>query len=65
LVFGVYQLALHHSTVNAIDAVEGRKVVDAKLIACLLEVSHTDDVMNILQCLEPGLACRVEGGSPQ
>jgi hypothetical protein len=39
IVFGVYQLALHHSTVNAMDAVEGRKVTDADLIAFLVEVS--------------------------
>lgn len=38
LVFGVYQLALHHSTVNAVDSVEGRKVVDPQLIAFLLKV---------------------------
>lgn len=38
VVFGVYQLALHHSTVNALDAVEGRKVTDADLIAFLVEV---------------------------
>jgi hypothetical protein len=39
LVFGVYQLALHHSTVNAIDAVQGCKVVDPQLIAFLLKVT--------------------------
>lgn len=34
----MYQLALHHSTVNAMDTVKGRTVKDAELIAFLLEV---------------------------
>lgn len=38
VVFGVYQLALHHSTVNAIDTVDGHKVEDPALIAYLIEV---------------------------
>jgi hypothetical protein len=38
VVFGVYQLALHHSTVNAMDTVEGHTVTDPTLIAYLLEV---------------------------
>lgn len=51
LVFGVYQLALHHSTVNAIDAVKGRKVVDPQLIAFLLKVDGPRG--RVGRCLEP------------
>ena len=38
LVFGVYQLALHHSTVNAMDSVNGVKVDDPQLISFLIQV---------------------------
>jgi hypothetical protein len=34
----VYQLALHHSTVNAIDDVAGEEVHDAQLIEHLIWV---------------------------
>lgn len=38
LVFGVYHLALHHATVDAVDAVEGTPVDDAALITYLIKV---------------------------
>uniref|UniRef100_A0A383WJQ1 Fungal lipase-type domain-containing protein n=1 Tax=Tetradesmus obliquus TaxID=3088 RepID=A0A383WJQ1_TETOB len=37
LVFGVYHLALHHSTVDAVDAVEGSRVDDPALIDYLIQ----------------------------
>lgn len=37
LVFGVYQLALHHSTVDALDGVAGCAVADPALITFLIE----------------------------
>jgi hypothetical protein len=47
VVFGVYQLALHHSTVNAMDTVKGHTVQDAQLIAFLLEVC----VLSVCLCV--------------
>eukprot|EP00882_Tetradesmus_deserticola_P016094 GHRQ01017169.1.p1 GENE.GHRQ01017169.1~~GHRQ01017169.1.p1 ORF type:complete len:457 (+),score=187.64 GHRQ01017169.1:227-1597(+) len=39
LVFGVYHLALHHATVDAVDAVEGRTVQDQELINSLIQAT--------------------------
>ncbi|WIA11152.1 hypothetical protein OEZ85_011291 [Tetradesmus obliquus] len=39
LVFGVYHLALHHSTVDAVDAVEGSRVDDPALIDYLIQAT--------------------------
>jgi hypothetical protein len=38
LQFGVYHLALHHATVDAVDAVEGTPVDDPALINFLIQV---------------------------
>jgi hypothetical protein len=38
VVFGVYQLHLHHSTVNSMDAVDGEPVTDLALVDFLIEV---------------------------
>jgi hypothetical protein len=38
LQFGVYHLALHHATVDAVDAVEGSTVDDPALINYLIQV---------------------------
>ncbi|KAF6264216.1 Alpha/Beta hydrolase protein [Scenedesmus sp. NREL 46B-D3] len=39
LVFGVYHLALHHATVDAVDAVEGSPVHDQALIHYLIQAT--------------------------
>jgi hypothetical protein len=41
LQFGVYHLALHHATVDAVDAVEGRTVDDPALITYLIQVRRS------------------------
>eukprot|EP00775_Hariotina_reticulata_P006650 gene6650-6875_t len=39
LVFGVYQLYLHHSTVNSLDAVDGNPVTDLALVDFLIQAA--------------------------
>jgi hypothetical protein len=56
LVFGVYQLALHHATMNDVDAVEGREVTEAAMIEHLIWVRAR---VRVCACFEAGVLLAV------